>query len=177
MDSRSLDLNDILNINLLKEIQNTLSKVTKFTYSAIDFKGNSINDCYNMCKFCKRMINTPKGRILCHAAIVNAAMQASSSQKPYIFICHSGLLEVVFPIIVNDNYVGAITFGKVRTKNDKLKRTENLNCNFKSWVKDPDFLKDFWDTPYIDYDKVEAVISLINIILNESVMKSKLNLM
>lgn len=175
LNNKNLNLNDILNIDLLKDLQNILSNITNFTYSAIDFRGNPINDYYNCCEFCKKMLDTPKGRILCHASRVNGALQASSTQKPYIFICHAGLLEAIFPIIVDDNYVGAITFGKVRTNNDKIPHMKNLNCNFKTWVKDTTFLKDFWNTPYIDYNKIEDVVSLINIILNKSIRKSKID--
>ncbi|MCY6960171.1 sensor histidine kinase [Clostridium brassicae] len=173
----SKSLKDIIDIDMLQNIQDRLAEITGLAYNIVDFKGNPINNYSNFSKFCKKMRSTTEGMKTCCDANAHAGLEAAIRQKPYIFKCPAGLVDVATPIIVNNNYLGAVFFGQVRTNNDKLVPIKESGYYSKIYKKNPELEKDYQNTVYVDYYKIEAISSLVEIIVNQLIEKSVLDLM
>lgn len=169
------DLNNIIDINILKEIQDRLAEITGLAYNIVDFKGNPINNYSNFCEFCKKIRKTREGMKICYDTNAHAGLEAAIRQKPYVFKCPAGLVDVAIPIIVNENYFGAVFFGQVRTNQNNLKPIKKSNYYSKMCKSDENLLKDFKNTKFVDYSKIESIYSLINIIVSLLVEKSEFN--
>ncbi|NFT08599.1 MULTISPECIES: PocR ligand-binding domain-containing protein [Clostridium] len=169
------NLNDIIDIDLLKSIQDRLAEITGLAYNIVDFKGNPINNYSNFCDFCSKVRNTKEGTKICYDTNAHAGLEAAIRQKPYVFKCPAGLVDVAIPIIVNGNYLGAVFFGQVRTNKDKLEPIRKSNYYSKMCRNDDKLLNDFNNTKFIDYSKIESIYSLVNIIVNLLVEKSELS--
>ncbi|NHL29306.1 histidine kinase [Clostridium botulinum] len=169
------NLNDIIDIDLLKSIQDRLAENTGLAYNIVDFKGNPINNYSNFCDFCSKVRNTKEGMKICYDTNAHAGLEAAIRQKPYVFKCPAGLVDVAIPIIVNGNYLGAVFFGQIRTNKDKLEPIRKSNYYSKMCRNDDKLLNDFNNTKFIDYSKIESIYSLVNIIVNLLVEKSELS--
>ncbi|AIY78583.1 histidine kinase [Clostridium botulinum] len=169
------NLNDIIDIDLLKSIQDRLAEITGLAYNIVDFKGNPINNYSNFCDFCSKVRNTKEGMKICYDTNAHAGLEAAIRQKPYVFKCPAGLVDVAIPIIVNGNYLGAVFFGQIRTNKDKLEPIRKSNYYSKMCRNDDKLLNDFNNTKFIDYSKIESIYSLVNIIVNLLVEKSELS--
>ncbi|NFG37060.1 histidine kinase [Clostridium botulinum] len=169
------NLNDIIDINLLKSIQDRLAEITGLAYNIVDFKGNPINNYSNFCDFCSKVRDTREGMKICYDTNAHAGLEAAIRQTPYVFKCPAGLVDVAIPIIVNGNYLGAVFFGQVRTNKDKLDPIRKSNYYSKMCRNDKELLNDFNNTKFIDYSKIESIYSLVNIIVNLLVEKSELS--
>ncbi|AOR23645.1 PocR ligand-binding domain-containing protein [Clostridium taeniosporum] len=168
------NLNSIIDVNLLKSIQDRLAEITGLAYNIVDFKGNPINNYSNFCNFCSKIRNTKDGMKICYDTNAHAGLEAAIRQKPYIFKCPAGLVDVAVPIIVKGNYLGAVFFGQVRTNKDTLKPIKKSNYYSKICRNSTELLNDFKNTKFIDYSKIESICSLVNIIVNLLGEKSEL---
>lgn len=119
------NLNDIIDIDLLKSIQDRLAEITGLAYNIVDFKGNPINNYSNFCDFCSKVRNTKEGMKICYDTNAHAGLEAAIRQKPYVFKCPAGLVDVAIPIIVNGNYLGAVFLDKLELIKISLSQLEN----------------------------------------------------
>ncbi|WMJ80544.1 PocR ligand-binding domain-containing protein [Clostridium sp. MB40-C1] len=171
------NLKDIIDVEVLQNIQDRLAEITGLAYNIVDFKGNPINNYSNFSEFCKKMRSTKEGMKTCCDTNAHAGLEAAIRQKPYIFKCPAGLVDVATPIIVNNNYLGAVFFGQVRTNNDKLVPIKESGYNSITCKKNAELEKDYQNTLYVDYYKIEAISSLVDIIVNQLIEKSVLDLL
>ncbi|WP_460277994.1 PocR ligand-binding domain-containing protein [Clostridium sp. CTA-5] len=170
----SRNLNEIIDISLLQSIQDRLAEITGLAYNIVDFKGNPINNYSNFCDFCSKVRSTQEGMKICYQTNAHAGLEAAIRQQPYVFKCPAGLVDVATPIIVNNNYLGAIFFGQVRTNEDKVDPIKKSNYHSKMCKNNSELLQDFNKTKYIDYSKIKSIYSLVEIIVNLLVEKSEL---
>ena len=63
---KGIGLNDIVDIQVLQEIQDSYSKVTKIAMVIVDFKGEPITDYSNFTRFCKAFRSEGKCRDMCY---------------------------------------------------------------------------------------------------------------
>lgn len=171
----SKNLNEIIDVKLLQCIQDRLAEITGLAYNIVDFKGNPINSYSNFCSFCNKMRSTPEGMKICYDANAHAGLEAAIRQEPYVFKCPAGLVDVATPIIVNNNYLGAVFFGQVRTNKDNLEPIKKSNYYSKMCKINPELLNDFNETKYVDYSKIKSIYSLVDIVVKLLVEKSELS--
>ena len=75
-----------------------------------NIEGYRISDCKNWAnKLCPEIKATDKGQsFICAPAHMNIAMQAMKTKKAVIEECDAGLVKIVVPIFVGEEFVGAI---------------------------------------------------------------------
>lgn len=168
------NLHDLIDVNILKNIQDRLGEITGLAYNIVNFKGIPINEYSNFSSFCKKIRSTHEGLRICCDANAHAGLEAALRKKPYIFRCPAGLVDVAIPIIVNDTYLGAIFFGQVRTNNDNLSSINNSNYYLKKHKNCSEFIDDYNNILYLDYYKIESIAYLVQIIVNQLVEKTYL---
>ena len=172
--SSDKNLHNLIDVNILKNIQDRLAEITGLAYNIVNFKGIPINDYSNFSSFCKKMRKDPERLRICCETNAHAGLEAALRKKPYIFRCPAGLIDVAIPIIINDTYLGAVFFGQVRTNNDNLSAIENPNYQLKKYEQFSEFINDYNNTIYMDYYKIESIASLVQIIVNQLVEKTSL---
>lgn len=167
MSADSLTLMDILDINHFQELQDSLSISTDMALLTVDYKGVPVtehSECRNFCKMVRKNIHYQD---LCQKCDSRGGLEAARQQKPYIYICHMGIVDLAVPIIAEGGYLGAMMAGQVRIDDDSMlemilnRKSELLSLydssdseNFKS-IDEINTL--YSELPIMGYDKIEAI--------------------
>ncbi len=172
-----VNLKDLIDIDVLQNIQDKLGMITGVSFITVDFRGNPITDASNFCLFCNEIRKSPSGIDICCKSDAHGGLEAAIRQKPYIYKCPSGLVDFSAPIIVGGQYLGAVLCGQVRTNNENLQNVFGSEQNNYKWNDNQVLVDAYKKVTFIEYEKLEAIASLIYTVVNQIAEKSMINLM
>ena len=72
--------------------------------------------------FCRLIRSTQAGLNSCRLCDAAAFAQAKQQRKLLIYRCHAGLTEVIAPVFGQDQVIGYLMLGQMRTYNDSEKQ-------------------------------------------------------
>ncbi len=116
MNQNQVKLDFILNVDEFQKIQNDIANATNFSVLTVDYKGIPVTQHSQCSDFCKTVRRHSVYAKLCEKCDSRGGIEAARIQKPYIYLCHFGLIDFAVPIIINDHYLGAIMAGQVILK-------------------------------------------------------------
>ena len=96
----------------LEKIQKEIVSVTNLAIVMVDFKGNYITEKENYSEFCSIFRKDKKLNRLCEECDKKAFKKTKGGTEPYIYRCHSGLIDIVVPLVHNGDYIGAVLVGQ-----------------------------------------------------------------
>ncbi|MGL5513782.1 MAG: sensor histidine kinase [Sporomusa sp.] len=108
-----LSLAEIVNIQILQEIQDKFSEATGISAVAVDADGRPVTTPSKFTDFCHYVRSFPEGLARCMACDDRGGRKAMERQRPVVYPCHSGLTDFAAPIIVRNQYLGALLAGQV----------------------------------------------------------------
>ncbi len=172
MAIRDLDLKTLLDIPLWEKVQDELAKLTGTAIITIDFKGNPITKHSCRTDFCSVIRENPISRKRCFRCDALAGLEAVRLGRPYIYLCHCGIVDVAVPVMVGDRYLGAVMFGQVRIpNNDTEAKVERLVSEISLFQAESDtarqdLLEKYQRLPEMEYKRIVAVADTINAVVN-----------
>lgn len=172
MARREFDLKTILDIPLWETVQDQLAMLTGTAIITIDFKGNPITKHSCRTNFCSVIRENPVSRKRCYRCDALAGLEAVRLEKPYIYLCHCGIVDVAVPVMVGDRYLGAVMFGQVRIPNDdtdaKVERLVNEISSFQPEEETArkDLLEMYERLPEMEYKRIVQIADLLNSLVN-----------
>lgn len=182
MDSKFYQLDYILNIDKFQKIQDDISKATEMAIIAVDFKGNPVTNHSRCQSFCELVRADDKLNDLCEKCDSRGGLEAARIQKPYVYMCHMGVVDVAIPITVDDQYLGALMMGQIKLENEsntsQLERIVSKkflmeNCDY------PNIESLYATLPVMKLEKIHAtaqmVFHMVNYMVEEAILKAKLN--
>lgn len=182
MDSSLYELDYILNIKKFQKVQDDIAKATDMAIIVVDYRGTPITK-HSMCSnFCKSVRNDETLSQLCEKCDSRGGLEATRDHKPYIYLCHVGLVDVAIPIVFSGQYIGALMVGQVKLKNEL--NTVNLerivSKKYQIDLNDNQNLKKLYnDLHTMTFEKVKSIADMlyhmINYIVEEAVLKTELN--
>ena len=165
------DLKTLLDIPLWEKVQDQLAKLTGTAIITIDLKGIPVTKHSCRTDFCSVIRENPVSRKRCYRCDALAGLEAVRAGKPYIYLCHCGIVDVAVPVMVGDKYLGAVMFGQVRIPNDdtdaKVERLVNEISSFQAEEEDArhDLLEMYNRLPEMEYKRIVEIADLINSIV------------
>ncbi len=128
MPERSALLKKLFEIGNLQELQDKVSFATDISMITVDFTGNPISTHSGCSEFCNRIRRDPILCELCKKCDSRGGLEAARLSKPYIYICHMGLVDFATPIFLQDTYVGSVMAGQIKltTPSNKLERVTSI---------------------------------------------------
>ncbi|RKD32747.1 sensor histidine kinase [Thermohalobacter berrensis] len=168
-------LSDIIDIEILQEIQNQFAQATGLAAVTVDYKGNPMTKYSNFSKFCKLLRNDNKCREACYQSDAHGGLEAARTGKPYIYRCHSGLIDIAVPIIAKGQYLGSFLAGQVKTEKDKLESLDIVGKETNSWKNKEEIFKAYDEIVEIPYDKLNAAAQMMFLVSNYIVEEGMLN--
>ena len=165
------DLKTLLDIPLWEKVQDQLAMLTGTAIITIDLKGIPVTKHSCRTDFCSVIRENPVSRKRCYRCDALAGLEAVRAGKPYIYLCHCGIVDVAVPVMVGDKYLGAVMFGQVRIPNDdadaKVERLVNEISSFQAEEKDArhDLLEMYNRLPEMEYKRIVEIADLINSIV------------
>ena len=88
--------------------------------------------------------------------------------RPYIYLCHCGIVDVAVPVMVGEKYLGSVMFGQVRIPNDDTDaKVERLVSEISSFQAEEettrrDLLEKYEKIPEMEYKRIVEIAGLID---------------
>ena len=138
MARSDFDMKSILDIPLWEKMQDQLAKLTGTAIICIDLKGIPVTKHSARTDFCSVIRENPVSRKRCYRCDALAGLEAVRMGKPYIYLCHCGIVDVAVPVMVGDRYLGAVMFGQVRLMNKDAEKAVRLVNEISSFQAEED---------------------------------------
>lgn len=172
MTRRELDLKSILDIPLWEKIQDEYARLTGTAIVTVDYKGNPITKHSCRTDFCSVVRENPVSFKRCCRCDALAGLEAVRLGKPYIYLCHCGVVDAAVPVTVGDRYLGAVMIGQVRLpKNDtdaKVERLVSETSSFQAESEDTrqELQEMYKRLPELEYKRIVAIADTLSAIVN-----------
>lgn len=177
MARREFNMQSVLDIPLWEKIQDHLAKLTGTAIICIDYKGTPVTKHSCRTDFCSVIRENPISRKRCYRCDALAGLEAVRLEKPYIYLCHCGIVDVAVPVMVGDRYLGSVMFGQVRLPNNEKEKAVRLVNEISSFQAEEeharaDLLKMYESLPEMEYDRIVEVAQLISSVVEYLVHKA-----
>lgn len=180
----TLSLEEIINIESFQKIQDDIAKATDIAIIMVDYKGKPITSHSNCSKFCSMIRNIEEYSILCEKCDSRGGLESVRIKEAYIYKCHKGLVDFAVPIIVNNQYLGAVMAGQILVEDENnvdleevvmaKKNFYNLDENTKKLLE-----SEYNKLPKVSFNKIKSISQMMfhisKYIVEEAVLKMSLN--
>jgi ligand-binding sensor protein len=142
-----MELTDIAPIEKWVEFEKKINSKSGLCANVFDIKGIRISDFQNWPnKLCPEIKATDKGQsFICAVAHMNLASMSKQTKSAVIEECDAGLVKIIYPIFVKDDFVGAVgacgllldggeadTFLINKITEIEEEKLDSLSCNIPS---------------------------------------------
>jgi len=105
-----MELTDLLPLEKWKELEKEITRTSGLDANIFNIDGIRITDYKNWAnKLCPAIKATDKGQsYICAVAHMNLSAQAKQTQKSLVEECDAGLVKIIVPIFVKDEFLGAV---------------------------------------------------------------------
>lgn len=169
--NRGFRLEDIVDIQKLQEIQDRFSEVTGLAAITVDYTGAPIVNYSNFTPFCQAMREREEC-FRCFHSDAHGGLEAARTGKPYIYYCHTGLVDFAAPIMFEGQFIGALLAGQVRVKGDPPKWLKDQGVRSEEWKEEPELIALQAQCKAMSVRKIKAAAELMFVITNYIVEQS-----
>jgi len=175
-----LDLGYIINADSFQRIQDDIAEATNMAIITVDYKGIAVTKHSKCSEFCKIVRKHPSYKDLCEKCDSRGGLEAVRIQKPYIYVCHAGLVDVATPIIVDGQYLGAVMVGQVLIEDEEtLEQIVNNKHSSMDLISEKELNAAYKSLPVMTLDKVKSISRMMfhisSYIVKEAMLKISLN--
>ena len=168
------DMKNVLDIPLWERMQNQLAKMTGTAIICIDYKGNPMTKHSGRTEFCSVIRENPVSRKRCYRCDALAGLEAVRLERPYIYLCHCGIVDVAVPVMVGDKYLGAVMFGQVRLVNKDREKAVRLVNEISSFQAEEDaarkdLLEKYEKLPEMEYERIMEIAEFVDSVVKYTV--------
>lgn len=171
---------DIIDINDFQSLQDDIALSTDMALLTVDYKGVPVTEHSSCQSYCHLLRQQVPYQDLCQKCDSRGGLEAARLQKPYIYICHRGIVDLAVPIIANNQYLGALMAGQVRISDDSklewiaAKKEYALELEVQHQLEDS-----FEKLPVMTYEKIEAIGNLLfgisKVLVDRALLKLELD--
>lgn len=180
LKTTDIALDKILDLKKWQTLQDSLALVTKLAIIIINYKGEPITKHSQLRPFCERARKDKNLSALCQRCDARAGLEAVRTNKPFIYLCHSNIIDLAIPITIDDKYIGAIMAGQVKLTDEgsspELERL--LPKGYEDYLFTPEMYACYNALPTLTYREVQAVSKMLSdlchYLVEESVHKNLL---
>lgn len=177
MAIRDFSMQSVLDVPLWENIQDHLAQLTGTAIICIDYKGTPVTKHSARTDFCSIIRENPVSRKRCYRCDALAGLEAVRLERPYIYLCHCGIVDVAVPVMVGDRYLGSVMFGQVRLPNKDKEKAVRLVNEISSFQAEEDsarvdLLEMYERLPEMEYDRIVEIAELISSIVDYMVQKA-----
>lgn len=122
LDMDVLEIKDIIDIKLLQRFQDDFAFAMNCASVTVDRNGNPVTNPSSYTRFCNNLVHsTKKGDDRCALSHRRMGEEAARTGKPFVGLCHAGLVDFAAPIIVEGKLLGTVLGGQMLTDEPKEK--------------------------------------------------------
>lgn len=159
------DIYQIFNPDKFQKVQDDISTASELAIITVDYKGVPITAHSNCSEFCKKVRSSQYG-IYCEKCDSHGGLEAARIGKPFIYICHAGLIDFAIPIIIDGLYLGALMAGQVLLDCDNSEKMPERILqgvsNTIDFSSDLEFQQSYASLPVIRLKKILALANMLS---------------
>ena len=121
--------------------------------------------------YCKALQETQSGHAACLASDAELLKKSRASGKTEMAICHAGLLNVVIPLLINEEIIGYIIFGGMKP-DANFRLPEGEICPLP--ITDGDMGKYYGDIPEYSLGKIQSISNVAIMLAKYILLKNML---
>ena len=106
---------DDVSLARIKAVLTSLAKAGDINLCVLDVLGDPIIYPTNDCALCKYARESAQGRAQCIKYASHSVLEAMRERRTYFYVCPFGLVDFVTPIFYDDEFLGAVCGGQVRS--------------------------------------------------------------
>ena len=106
---------DDVSLARIKAVLTSLAKASDINLCVLDVLGDPIIYPTNDCALCKCVRANAQGRAQCIKYASHSVLEAMRERRTYFYVCPFGLVDFVTPIFYDDEFLGAVCGGQVRS--------------------------------------------------------------
>lgn len=162
------DLKALLDVARWEPVQDQLAAITQTAIITIDYKGIPVSKHSGRTEFCTVIRENPVTCKRCYRCDALAGLEAVRRNEPFIYLCHCGIVDVAVPVVVGEQYLGAVMFGQVRLpdgdRDGQVRRLVNEISSFRPEEQDSreELMEKYQQLPEMEYSRIVEVAALIN---------------
>ncbi|MGE7120062.1 sensor histidine kinase [Peribacillus sp. NPDC046944] len=162
-----LTLRNIVNVEMLQDIQKRFSDATGFGVIIADQQGIPVTIPTNFTSFCNHIRSNEEGFKCCVLSDQKVGLIAAEQAKPIMHYCHSGLVDVAAPIILNGEYLGSVLCGQLLLENRDEKRIEQSREKLRSLPINQGLLELYLgEIEFTSRKRIKAVMEMLELVAN-----------
>ncbi len=166
-----LNLREVIDIDLLQRIQDSFGEATGLAVVTVDFRGIPITKYSNFSKFCNLIREESYLREKCYQCDAFGGLEGARKDKPYIYRCHTGLVDFAIPISVKGQFVGSVLAGQVKLDEHEISRLEYITPGSTEWQQDEKIMESFNEISVIKFEKISSAAKMMSLVINDMVEK------
>ncbi|WP_407408234.1 PocR ligand-binding domain-containing protein [Peribacillus sp.] len=162
-----LTLRNIVDVEMLQDIQKRFSDATGFGVIIADQQGIPVTIPTNFTSFCNHIRSNEEGFKYCVLSDQKVGLIAAEQAKPIMHYCHSGLVDVAAPIILNGEYLGSVLCGQLLLENRDEKRIEQSREKLRSLPINQGLLELYLgEIEFTSRKRIKAVMEMLELVAN-----------
>lgn len=163
-----LNIMNIFHTSSFQKLQDSIASSVGLALIAIDYTGKPVTQ-HSLCtRFCGMVRDHPYYKTLCERCDSRGGLEAARTRTPYIYTCHSGIVDFAIPIIYNNAYLGALMAGQVLLDNgnDPNKLEQIYTASNTSPLKSGDYYDAYLALPKMELAKIELISNMLFSVCN-----------
>lgn len=160
-------LHNVVNVEVLQEIQERFSEATGLGVIIADEHGVPVTMPTNFTSFCTQIRSSKQGLQCCILSDQEVGMKAAEQAKPVIHYCHSGLIDLAAPIVLNGRHLGSILCGQILIEGCDEKQIEQIRDKSKHLAIDQELLQLYFEKiEFTSRERIEAASKMLQLVAN-----------
>lgn len=107
-------ITDLIPLEHLQQVQDQFTMAMGLAAILVDYRGKPVTSASGFTDFCSTMRESAEGRAGCYSCDAHGGLQAAIRGGSHMYLCHTGLVDFSIPLMVGDEYLGAMLCGQVR---------------------------------------------------------------
>lgn len=175
MGALMIKIEQVFSIKKWETVQDSLAETTGMAILMVDYKGRPITKHSCCCEFCDKVRSDEVLKKYCEKCDSRGGAEAVRQNKPYIYKCCFGMVDVAIPIVFKETYLGAVMIGQVRTDYNELEQIASAPENKIIQGKLEDLKDEYEQVRKLDFDKISTVSYMLYDICNYIVERENQN--
>ncbi|MDR0885926.1 MAG: PocR ligand-binding domain-containing protein [Clostridiales Family XIII bacterium] len=158
------NLIELIDLEKWQTLQDSVSEVTGMAIITVDYQGTPISAHSGRQSYCALMRSDMEFHRYCEKCDARGGLEAVRLSKPYMYLCHCGLLDIAIPIIIDGNYLGAVMAGQVILSDADACDLEQICLHTSAMEKaihTDKFLKEYALLPRMSMKQAETATKMI----------------
>lgn len=155
----------------IEKVSKILAKASKICKSKIRFyeetSRNYVSSERENLSFCSLLARNPKSNQLCTECNEHGNSHCRETGKPYVYFCHSNLVEIVYPIFFDGIYVGHIGFGQFRSEERTISENHINELSIILNTNPSELKKKYCSQKKINNGEIESAIFILSLLSRE----------